>query len=223
MPSPITAGWNSNGSLISLLSQPPTPLALHHFPFSFSQTHSTSTIEISSSSAYQHKAQLQVSSIHRFHFPVRPKCSPSICLHARNCWVLPFFFFFHVPPFPFASIFCVVFTATLRNGCECLFIYASFFTLYSSIAFMPLFMFFFFIFYFRSFWVCSSVTTMVLWTMSALLYHWLGKKNLSVPKLYQNTVTDSLRFRFSFFNHHFLRKLTLSCCGFPCFAHFWTM
>ena len=36
----------------------------------------------------------QKSSVHRFLFPMRPKFSPSICLHARSCWVLFWYFLF---------------------------------------------------------------------------------------------------------------------------------
>ena len=61
-------------------------------------------------------------------------------------------------------------------SCECLFIYASFFTLYSSIATHVYASFFVFIL--EVFFSCSFVTTMVLWTMSALLCCWLGGKKI---------------------------------------------
>ena len=50
----------------------------------------------------------------------------------------------------FLHFLCCVYWDLGSLGCECLFIYASFFTLYSSIALMLLFLFLFF-FYFRSF------------------------------------------------------------------------
>ena len=118
-------------------TRPYSSSSLSLFP---SQTHNTSTTQsksilvihpkiFCSSSTDQHKAQLRRSSIHRFHFQVRPKRSPSICLHARSRQVLLFLFLFF--------IFCFVFT--LYVGCKCLFtleypscllyVYASFFCL----------------------------------------------------------------------------------------------
>ena len=111
--SPITAGFCEQRTFF-LITFPTTKLyyssSLSLFPFPFSQIHNTSTTRsksiliihlkiFCSSSANQHKVQLQRSSIHRFHFQVRPKWSPSICLHARSCWVLPWLLFSHVPPF----------------------------------------------------------------------------------------------------------------------------
>ena len=119
------------------------------------------------------------SSVHQFLFSVRPKFSPSIC------WVLFWYFFF-----PCSSIFCVVFTETLAHLVmnSCLFM-PLFFTLYSSIAFMPLLFCFYFIFLEVSL-SCSFVTTMVLWTMSALLCGWLGEKK---NYLYRNFTKTSLQ------------------------------
>ena len=124
----------------------------------------------------------------------------------------------------FLYFLCCVYWDLGSLGYKCMFIYASFFTLYLPLFFFCFYFILFFVFILEVSLSCSFVTAMVLWIMSALICCWLGKKKLSVSILYQNTITYSLRLRFSFFNHHFLRKLIiLSCCGFPCFAHFWTM
>ena len=100
---PITAGFCEQ-RIPHYFPNHQTILFFITFPFPFSQIHNTSTTRSKSiliihpkifclSSTNQHKVQLHRSSVHRLHFQVRPKCSPSICLHARSCWVLPWFFF----------------------------------------------------------------------------------------------------------------------------------
>ena len=127
-------------------------------------------------------------------FPMRPIFSPSI--YRVLFWFFLFFPCSSSSISMFLHFLCCVYW-DLKKWLWMLVYLKGFFTLYSSIAFMPLFMFLFYFIFFRSFCVCSSVTAMVLWCIAALLYRWLGKKKNYVPKLYQNPVIDSLRFRFT--------------------------
>ena len=93
--------WAPNGTFVFTFptTQHFTPALhyfIHHFPFSFSQTHSTATTE-AQLSADQH---LQHSSVNRFCFRWDPYSAPPIC------WVLFWYFLF----FPCSSIFlCCVY------------------------------------------------------------------------------------------------------------------
>ena len=115
---------SSKGTFV--LTFPTTHVSILHLTFPFPSPKPIAHQQLNWSRALRRSAPLtrdMHSSIHRFLFPVRPKVSPSIC------WILFWYFLF----FPCSSIsvflhfLCCVYWDLGSLGCECLFIYASFF------------------------------------------------------------------------------------------------